>query len=295
MILIIGYGIIFIQLWKKTLGYIGEIVQGVENTYGSEKDQIELSSDLKEIEVILNKNKKDLEQSRHVAEEAEKKKNDLIVYLAHDLRTPLSSILGYLFLLKNETAISKETQLHYLEIVYGKAERLELLIDELFDIARFQISNMPLMKNKTNLTRFVEQLASEFRPMLDEKSINCDLSLEKDVFIVCDCDKLGRAFDNILRNAISYSYEKSTIKITLHKKTEEIEVTFENSCETIPDYQLEHIFEQFYRVDPSRNTQSGGAGLGLAIAKEIIEVHGGQITASSSHQTMRLKIHLPMV
>ncbi|MDE5873585.1 MAG: HAMP domain-containing histidine kinase, partial [Lachnospiraceae bacterium] len=227
------------------------------------------------------------------AQLANQRKDDLVMYLAHDLKTPLSSVIGYLTLLKDENMISEETREKYLSIALDKAERLEDLINEFFEITRFNLSNIPLEYGKINLTRMLEQLIFEFKPMLTDKKITCELNAEADIMISCDADKLQRVFDNILRNAVNYSYENTNIKVILKSDTDSVFISFSNEGNTIPSEKLERIFEQFYRLDTARGTGSGGTGLGLAIAKHIVELHKGTITAKSADNITCFEVVLP--
>ena len=158
------------------------------------------------------------------------------------------------------------------------------------------MSNLTLEKSRVNLTRMLEQLTFEFQPMLDEKHLTCRLDAPKDVMIVCDAGKLQRVFDNLLRNAVNYSYEDEEIVFSVNYAKDQkgmLCITCTNRGVTIPPEKLSRIFEQFYRLDTARTTKSGGAGLGLAIAKEIVELHGGTITAYSAEEVIRFEIQLP--
>lgn len=295
LVLLIGYIIIFLKLWKATLGYILEIMHGVEKVFSLNNELIELPDGLKEIESVLNKSKYRMNENIKITQDAEQKKNDLIVYLAHDLKTPLTSVLGYVFLLKTEKNISEDAQSHYLDIVYKKAEQLEVLIDELFEITRFSITKIGLKKRSTNLSLLIEQLIFEFKPMFKEKDLISCLSLEKEIYVKCDSNRIQRVFENILRNAINYSYENTKVDIILVKKESYVEIIFINSGNTILESHLERVFEQFYRIDASRNSKTGGAGLGLAIAKEIVEAHNGVIEISSKQNKTKVLIKFPIL
>lgn len=229
-----------------------------------------------------------------LAEESEKRKNDLVVYLAHDLKTPLTSVLGYMELLQNTPELSEETRKKYMETVTAKAERLEDLLNEFFEITRYNLTHITLEKSRINLTRLLEQLIFEFQPMLQERELQCQLEAETDFFYVCDAARLQRVFDNLLKNAIHYSFQKTVIQITLRRKQDGVNITFINQGNTIPPEKLIHIFEQFYRLDSARGTKTGGAGIGLAIAKEIVELHGGSITACSEDERICFEVTLPM-
>ena len=153
---------------------------------------------------------------------------------------------------------------------------------------------MELNRSKINFSLLLEQTANEFLPLLEEKGLTWELSIEPGIFIVCDPDKLERVFDNLIRNAIFYCYEKSKLKLSLSRRDEYAWVRMENCGRTISKEKLSHIFEQFYRLDDARSTDTGGAGLGLAIAKEIVELHGGHIEAESEEEKIRFLVWLPV-
>jgi two-component system sensor histidine kinase VanS len=176
-----------------------------------------------------------------------------------------------------------------------KAERLEDLINEFFEITRFNLSNLTLELSRINLTRMLEQLTYEFKPMLEDKGLECKLVSSPDITIKCDVNKLQRVFDNLLRNAVNYSFEDSTIEINVLPQNDEVKIIFTNRGNTIPAEKLNRIFEQFYRLDTARTTKQGGAGLGLAIAKEIIELHHGTITAVSENEIITFEVILPVL
>ena len=138
------------------------------------------------------------------------------------------------------------------------------------------------------------QITYEFNPVLKEKDLQWDLQIPEGVEIVCDADKLERAVDNLIRNAINYSFPASVIQFTLIPMPGSVQICVQNRGNTIPPEKLERIFEQFYRLDSARSSDTGGAGLGLAIAKEIIELHHGIITAYSADELIRFTIQLPL-
>ena len=291
--IVFGYIVIFLYFWRKPFSYIQEVISAVDRIYENDNALIELSEQLKEVEYKMNQTKMNLQENERIAKEAEQRKNDLVVYLAHDLKTPLTSVIGYLSLLRDESKISEELREKYLSISLSKAERLEDLINEFFEITRFNLSNITLDKSQVNLTRMLEQITFEFQPMLEEKGLRCNLEATSDIAIKCDIDKMQRVFDNLLRNAVNYSFENSTIDITVINKDREVKITFRNHGNTIPQEKLQRIFEQFYRLDTARATKSGGAGLGLAIAKEIVELHGGTIAARSEDELVVFELTIP--
>ncbi len=147
---------------------------------------------------------------------------------------------------------------------------------------------------KINLTRLLEQLLYEFKPMLNEKNLQCTLCAADDIMLRCDADKIQRVFDNLLRNAVIYSFENTEITISAQCQEDTVSIIFCNHGDTIPEEKLNRIFEQFYRLDAARSTSSGGAGLGLAIAMKIVELHNGTIAAESQEEQIKFSITLPL-
>ena len=211
------------------------------------------------------------------------------------MKTPLTSVIGYLTLLRDENKISEELREKYLSISLEKAEHLEDLINEFFEITRFNLSNITLEYSRVNLTRMLEQLIYEFKPMLLEKNLKCELEIAPDTMIKCDVNKMQRVFDNLMRNAVNYSFDDSTIHIAVKQNGENLCIQFTNCGNTIPKEKLVRIFEQFYRLDVARSSRSGGAGLGLAVAKEIVELHNGTITAKSENEQIEFTVTLPLL
>ena len=292
--LVMGYIVIFLIFWGKTLGYLADLVRATELIYKGGDRPIELPSALHDIENRMNTIKSDMLAARRAAEDADRRKNDLVVYLAHDLKTPLTSVIGYLTLLRDEPELTPVQRAKYTGIALDKAERLEDLINEFFDITRFSLTNVTLDRRKVDLSLMLGQIADEFAPMLRERGLVCAVNAPSGVMISCDPDKLQRVFDNLLRNAINYSYENTEITITLSVEGERAEISFVNHGDTIAPAQLERLFEQFYRLDSARMSRTGGSGLGLAIAKEIVELHGGSIRAQSADDRVIFEVSLPL-
>ncbi len=274
--------------------YFVEINKGMDSLIKEDAGDISLSPEMLPLERKMNTVKHTIERQKNEMLASEKRKNDLIMYLAHDLKTPLASVIGYLNLLRDERQISEELSEKYLSISLAKAERLEELINEFFEIARYQLSDITLQYSKINLTRLLEQLVYEFNPMLKEENLKCCLSAGDDIMINCDSDKIERVFDNLLRNAVNYSYENTEIVVRAERRDENAVVSFCNHGDTIPEDKLERLFEQFYRLDSSRGTGKGGAGLGLSIARQIVTLHRGTITASSKDGVTEFAVTLPL-
>lgn len=293
-IILIGWSVITYHYLAKLFHYLDEIVVASKQLAQSADTPIILSGAMKNVQDELNLTRGQVLRNAMAAKEAEQRKNDLIVYLAHDLKTPLTSVIGYLSLLRDEPQISLELRARYTGIALEKAERLEDLTNEFFDITRFNLTMLSLEPECVNLTHMLEQITYEFNLILAEKDLHWDLRLAPNVKIVCDPDKLERVFDNLFRNAVNYSYKGTDIHVSLEPDKNGVLVRVQNHGKTIPAEKLNRIFEQFFRLDSSRATSTGGAGLGLAIAKEIVELHGGSITAESADESIAFTVRLPM-
>ncbi len=273
--------------------YFVEINRGIDALITENAGDVILSQELATTERKINSIKHTLETRKSDAQLAEQRKNDLIMYLAHDLKTPLTSVIGYLTLLRDEPQIPQELRCRYTDIALGKAERLEELINEFFDITRFNLTTLTLDSERICLSRMLEQLASESAPILAERDLEWRLEIAPDIEVMGDADKLARAFDNLIRNAVSYSYAGTEILLFAQAEGDKAKVMIKNHGKTIAPDKLEHIFEQFYRADAARSSATGGAGLGLAITKEIVELHGGTVTAASANESTIFIVVLP--
>ena len=174
-----------------------------------------------------------------------------------------------------------------------KATKLEKLINEFFEITRFRQSDFALSKVKIDLHYMLIQLVDEFTPSLQAAQLEIEINMPKDVYIFGDANYLARAFQNIIKNAIAYSDTNSVIVISAVYQTDKVVISVINTGDTILPEQQEHIFEKFYRADEARQGNTGGAGLGLAIAKNIVALHGGNITVESENRKTVFIISLP--
>lgn len=276
----------------KMTGYLNEVTQSTSQLLDEPDKRIYLSNDLASIEEELNLLREQNILNQRAAKEAEQRKNDLIVYLAHDLRTPLTSVIGYLTLLQEEPDLPANFRARYTGIALDKAQRLEQLIGEFFEITRFNLTTIVLNKETLDLSMMLEQISYEFLPILAEKNLQWQLDIEKNCQATLDWEKIERVFDNLIRNAIHYSYPDTTLSLRLFVDTH-IHIELSNKGMTIPAEKIERIFEPFYRMDTARQSSSGGTGLGLPIAKEIIEALDGQLSASSEDNTITFTIQLP--
>lgn len=237
--------------------------------------------------------KDELEVQRQAAGQEQKRKKDLVAFLAHDLKTPLTSVVGYLTLLRDKPGLYPAERERYTAVALEKAQRLEELLGEFFDISRMELHQDGDRRETVQLSLLLEQVTDEFYPLLVPKGLKLETDIAPNLAVTGDGDRLARVFDNVLRNAVSYSHEGGTIRLWAARGEGEVHIRVANRGLGIPEKELSNIFERFYRLDTARSTRTGGAGLGLAIAKEIVEHHGGSITAESTGDETVFHIALP--
>ena len=288
-----GGFVICLRFIARSLRCLDALVDAAQALSHPTEEPIALPAEMEQVQTQLNLAREQALRSALAVKDVEQRKNDLIVYLAHDLKTPLTSVIGYLTLLRDEPELSPEFRARYTGVALNKAERLEELINEFFDITRFSLTHLELEKRPVDLSRMLQQVAAEFEPQFVESGLTCHLDLPPALEYSCDPDKLARVFDNLLRNACHYSTPGTVVRISAEQGEEGITLTFANTGITIPPEKLRRIFEQFFRLDSSRASGTGGAGLGLAIAKEIVQLHGGTISAQSENGVTTIAVCLP--
>lgn len=225
---------------------------------------------------------------------AEQTKINLITSISHDLRTPLTSILGYLKLVDNDEYDDEFTIRSYINIALNKTKRLKVLIDDLFELTTLSNYGIKISKTKLNLVELIKQLIVEHRVNFKNASIECRLNVpSEEVNVLGDSIKLVRAFENLIFNCIKYSKSTKFMDISICKSGSKVKLEFTNYGEAIPPMDIPYIFQRFYRVDKSRSSETGGSGLGLAITKNIIELHDGKIDVESNVSRTTFKIELP--
>ena len=292
--LIFGFVGIFYFYWKKPWDYLDEVIDATQTVYEQNSHTVSLSDPLKELEEQLNQIKMSVLLSKQAAKQAEEKKNEIVMYLAHDIRTPLTTVIGYLSLLHEAPDMPEQQKEKYVKVALDKAERLERLINELFEITKYNAHTVIIKKENIDLHCLIAQVIDEIYPTLSANGNTAVFTAEDNLSVNADPEKLARVFSNLLRNAASYSYPQTEITISAKRLEHDIQITFENRGKTIPQEQLNSIFEKFNRLDDARLSNTGGAGLGLSIAEEIIHLHGGKITASSQNETIDFVITLPL-
>ena len=273
--------------------YFDQVNRGIDALLGDGAEKIVLPPELSAVEQKLNTVRRTLDRRAGEARLAEQRKNDLVMYLAHDIRTPLTSVIGYLSLLDEAQDLPAEQRAKYVRITLEKARRLEKLVNEFFEITRYDLRQTDLKKERIDLYYLLAQMVDELYPILSRRGNTAVLRADEDLTVCGDPVKLARVFNNVLKNAAAYSFPHTPIEILGEREEGQVHITIRNQGHPIPSHQLETIFEKFYRLDGARSTNRGGAGLGLAIAKEIVTAHVGTISAQSDSRYTAFTISLP--
>lgn len=226
---------------------------------------------------------------------SEKSKDELITNVSHDLRTPLTSIIGYLGLIEDHQYQSEEDIIKYSHIAYDKAKQMKNLVEDLFEYTKVQQHGAPVNLMTVDLGQLLEQVGASFELEADKKGMAINVSCEPTpLSITADPEKLGRLFSNLVANALKYGQGASYIHLTAKQLGEKVVITVADDGEKIPAESVKHLFERFYRVESSRNKATGGTGLGLAIVQSIVELHHGSVTARSDDQETAFVVTLPV-
>lgn len=286
----------FFLLTKPYSDFFKEISKGIHNLARGDfqhRVTIQSNDELGEIAQDINLASKKLQEAIQRGDFSESSKDQLIVNLAHDLRTPLTSVLGYLDLILKEEHLSEEQAQHYLTIAFTKAQRLERLIDELFETAKMNYGMLLLEKKEINLTDLLNQLIDELYPLIESSHLTTRMNCEPRLLIMGDGDLLARVFENLITNAIRYGYDGMYIDINGFIDEKDVVVQVINYGDSIPKDELPHIFDMFFTGDKSRTHKKNSTGLGLFIAKNIVEQHSGTITADSDVIRTIFEVRLP--
>ncbi|WP_347560018.1 HAMP domain-containing sensor histidine kinase [Clostridium sp. AF32-12BH] len=282
---ILAFSITFLLLQEKSAAYIGRISDAVERiSEGDLNTQVEVVGDdeFSSMASNLNKMVEDIRRLMDKERESERTKNELITNVAHDLRTPLTSIIGYLELLSGQVVLPPDMQKKYIDIAYSKAKRLEKLIEDLFGFTKMNYGKLAMHVSKVDIVKLLGQLLEESYPNFANKGLSYELQSNVPVKIItADGNLLARLFDNLINNAIKYGAEGKRVTVKVTAEADTVQVSVANYGYVIPAEELPLIFDKFYRVEQSRSTHTGGTGLGLAIVKNIVDMHGGTITVKS--------------
>lgn len=289
--LFVSYVIISNRVAIRTLN---SVTEAITNLNAKENEEpVKLSYGLEAVEDSLNRMKIELKDIEIKANESKRRQNEIVVFLAHDLKTPLTSVVAYLTMLNTRDDLTEDERKKYIGTAMDKSIRLGVLINEFFEITKYNLQNIKLEKEIFDVSMMLEQIADEFYGVMSEKGLHCSVDAFEGLYIEGDTDKLARVFENILRNAVNYCHENSKVRIGAEDIGDYIEIVIANQGDQIPDEKLFTIFEKFYRLDDARSSATGGSGLGLAISKEIIELHEGIIFAESEPEETRFIIKIP--
>lgn len=296
---ILIFTVTFMVLQEKSLQYITKISNAMQSI--SEGDlnvtvEVEGDDEFSSMAANLNKMVEELKELMDKERESERTKNELITNVAHDLRTPLTSIIGYLELLSGDVKLDPEMQKKYINIAYVKTKRLEKLIEDLFGFTKLNYGRISMHVAQVDVVKLLSQLLEEFYPSFVDKNLSYELQSNVPAKVInADGNLLARLFDNLINNAIKYGADGKRILVKIHADDEIVTIQVINYGYVIPAEELPLIFNKFYRVEQSRSTNTGGTGLGLAISKNIVDMHGGTITVTSDLSgtvfTVKLKVH----
>ena len=295
---VVIFVVIFHFMTRKMTLYIEEITASIQRiAQGDFSGSVEVKYE-NEFSIIarnLNIMSSDLYALKEKEREAENTKNELITNVAHDLRTPLTSIIGYLDILNSGAGLDEASQKKYLKIAYDKSKRLEQLINDLFSFTKLAYGNIPIKTTLIDIVKLLEQQIDEFYPSFEDHHLICEFkTYTSSAMVLADGEMIARAFENLITNAIKYGKDGKIVKIVVKQVVDDVKVTVINYGSIIPKEDIPYIFDRFYRVEQSRQESTGGTGLGLSIAKSIIEKHGGRIEAHSSMAGTAFDVYLKL-
>ncbi|MDN4523319.1 sensor histidine kinase [Fictibacillus fluitans] len=287
----------FLLLIRKKLRYITHITQKVQIMADENLDTVieirgndELTQLSRNINGMSNRLKEKLQNERQL----EQAKSELITNVSHDLRTPLTSITGYVDLLRKGKYKNAQQASEYTEIIYSKSMNLMSLINELFEYNRLSSPHIELNKSEVDIGAMIRQMCGEYVPILEKEELILQVNIEEPVIMKLDVEKMARVFDNLLDNAKKYSTKFSTITVSLQVVDTAAFFSITNNAANLKPSDMERLFDRFYRTDKSRYEETS-SGLGLAIAKTIIELHQGQIRAELEEDWLTISLQLPEV
>ncbi|TDF98009.1 sensor histidine kinase [Paenibacillus piri] len=299
---ILGAVILFIFLFyfltQRKMRYVEELAGGLRiiatgnlNYRVIERSNDELGSLARDMNLMVEDLQRRIEEERR----NERLKSELITNVSHDLRTPLTLIMGYLRLLHDKGYETPEQAAGYVSIAYNKSEKLKQLIEDLFEYTKLSNRDVPLYKEGIPINDVLDQLLEEFVTLAGEQQLTINRKIPKEKLLVrIDVDKMIRVFENLLANAIKYSLKPGAITVQVARDHRHVMIQFSNRSEMLADDELQQLFERFYRVDASRSSSSGGSGLGLAIAKSIVESHDGTIWAEQDSGQLHFYVKLKL-
>ncbi|MCZ8517414.1 ATP-binding protein [Paenibacillus filicis] len=287
---------LFYYLTQKKMSYVEELASGLRIIATGnldyrvlERSQDELGSLARDMNLMVSDLQRKIEEERR----SERLKNELVTNVSHDLRTPLTLIIGYPRLLHDRNYETPEQAAGYLSIAYNKSEKLKSLIDDLFEYTKLSHQDVPLYKRGVIINEVLEQLLEEYVTIGEEQNLTFIRSIPPDKITVnIDVDKMIRVFENLLGNAVKYSPKPGAVSVGMARERGQVIIRISNKADALTRDELEQLFDRFYRVDSARTSETGGSGLGLAIAKSIVDSHGGRIWAESDNGEIHFYVQL---
>ena len=293
---VIVFIIVFISITNKKMKYLDEIAKGLHIISNGDLEYriIEEGNDeIRNLAFNINNMAEEVNNKIIAERRAEETKNELITNVSHDLRTPLTSIMGYIGLVKEGKYENDTQMMEYLNIAFNKSEKLKYLIEDLFEYTKVNNGGIKINKRKTNIAEFISQLVEELNPIFTDNELSVIKNIvEEKVYVNVDVDKMLRVFENLLSNAIKYSYKPGKIIVGVYREKDNAIVAIRNRGKHIDKEKVEKLFDRFYRVEGSRNEQTGGTGLGLAICKSIVKLHHGEIWAECIGENISFYVKL---
>lgn len=281
---------------KRYAAYFNEISSGINQlANGDFNNRIHIPSkdEFGDIARDINLASEKLKQALDRGDFAENSKEQLVLNLAHDLRTPLTSVLGYLDFILQDDQLTSEQIKHFTSVAYTKSQRLEKLIDELFEITRMNYGKLTIEKKQIDLSELLIQLNEELYPSFEKNNLTTRLNVTPHLIVWGDGELLARVFENLLTNAIRYGKDGQFIDINCNIDAEDVAIQVVNYGDCIPPEELPYIFDMFFTGDQSRTLREGSTGLGLSIAKNIVVQHQGTISAQSSVICTLFEVRFP--
>lgn len=289
------YFLLFIKRIVKDMTYISDRIIDIADGKSDEKIIIERQDEIGEIAGRINEMTEQINQLITSERDALQSNKDLIACVAHDLRTPITSVKGYLDLALDTKHYDLEQRQKYVRIAQTKANRLEYLIHDLFNYMKLTSGEITLHRSKIDLVQLVEQMVEEFYPLFQEEELECTTKYNISYLEMnMDGELIARAVQNLLSNAIKYGKDGKHVYVELECLEQEVQIRVTNYGLVIPEESIKHLFDKFYRVERSRNVKTGGTGLGLNIAQEIVHLHGGRIQVTSGASGTCFTIALPL-
>ena len=293
---IIVFIVSFMLLMENIVRYLNDMTKSVGRIAAGDLNEVvkvQGDDELAYIASSLNDMTDKLLDLMEKERDSERSKNELITNVAHDLRTPLTSIIGYMGYLAMKKDLDEETKENYIQMVYAKAKRLEKLIEDLFSFTKLNYGKIAMRVEKVDIVMLINQLLDDFYPSFTQNDLEYELVCKKNsIMINADGNLLARLFDNLINNAIKYGKEGKYIRVFINDEAEHVVVSVVNYGYIIPKEDIKNLFNKFYRVEQSRSTNTGGTGLGLAIVKNIVDMHKGTIEVHSDLDGTEFEVKL---